>query len=72
MDMTGEVRPESTVIVVTGGDPSGPQLDRQTCPGDARVVAADSGADTALALGLRRARDGRRLRLGVAAPVSSR
>src|SRR6476469_6712168 len=51
MDMTGEVHPGSTVIVVTGGlsPPPGAVAD---LPHDARVVAADSGADTALTLGL--------------------
>ncbi|MDQ6696100.1 MAG: thiamine diphosphokinase [Actinomycetota bacterium] len=51
MDTASEVRPEVTVIVVTGGDPP----DREApvlVPEDARVVAADSGADTALSLGL--------------------
>lgn len=51
MDMTGEVRPESTVIVVTGGVPPA-ATSMADLPDDARVVAADSGADTALALGL--------------------
>ena len=40
-----------TVVVVTGGDPLGDQA-LPTLPADAHVVAADSGVDHALALGL--------------------
>lgn len=51
MDTASEERPETTVIVVTGGDP--PERDVLVgLPPGGRVVAADSGADTALALGL--------------------
>lgn len=55
MDNAGDIRPapaaDVIVVVVTGGDAP----DRAvvaTIPDGARVVAADSGADTALALGL--------------------
>jgi len=41
-----------TVIVVTGGDPVDPD-DLPTLPEGASVIAADSGIDRALALGLR-------------------
>ena len=48
---TSSERP-TTVVVVAGGDPIDPRL-RALVPSDAPVVAADSGADLALALGLR-------------------
>lgn len=51
MDMAGEVRPASMVVVVTGGDPPDLAVAR-ALPTASRVIAADSGADTALALGL--------------------
>lgn len=51
MDTTGEVRPGSTVVVVTGGDPPEPAV-VTGLPDDSLVVAADSGGDTARALGL--------------------
>ena len=44
-------RSAKTVVVVTGGDPLGDQP-LPTLPADALVVAADSGVDHALALGL--------------------
>ena len=47
---TSSERP-TTVVVVAGGDPIDPRL-RGLVPAGAPVVAADSGADLALALGL--------------------
>jgi thiamine pyrophosphokinase len=41
-----------TVVVVAGGDPLGPDV-LDGVPADALVVAADSGVDRALAIGLR-------------------
>ena len=54
---TSSERP-TTVVVVAGGDPIDPRL-RGLVPAGAPVVAADSGADLALALGLRHRRAGR-------------
>ena len=48
--LTSSERP-TTVVVVAGGDPIDPGC--ALVPSDAPVVAADSGADPALALGLR-------------------
>jgi thiamine pyrophosphokinase len=50
MDLAGDERPGTTVIVVTGGDP--PMGVGESLPFVTRVIAADSGAYTALALGL--------------------
>lgn len=43
--------PRAVAIVVTGGDPPDPRI-RDRLPSDAIVLAADSGLDHALALGL--------------------
>lgn len=51
MDNAADVRADPTVIVVTGGAPPNRDLP-SLVPADAFVIAADSGADTALALGL--------------------
>jgi len=51
MDSACEELQGSTVVVVTGGDPPDGMADGVVPPG-ARVIAADSGADTALSLGL--------------------
>ncbi len=51
MDETADRRSAKTVVVVAGGDPPDPDV-RSTIPASSAVVAADSGADTALALGL--------------------